>query len=429
MRILPQIMIFDQTQNEEILGDLERLKNVIDNIPDGKLIHKLNEIRGKGRNDWPVLPMWHALLGGIVFQHRSDAELLRELSRNSQLRDLCGFEPKTEKQKDGTYKVFVAPTASAFSRFFKNLKECQNELNEVFEKLVKYMYENLDGFGEYLALDGKAIQSFATNYNDNKKEDGRRDTDANWGTKKYTTSVNKKGEIVTNKVTWFGYRVHLIVDAKYELPIAYKITPASNSEKTEAKEILKTMDKERLEKCLYLMADKGYDDTNIIEYLKKKGITPIIDICNKWKDGEETKQYKDTDIVYTYDGKVYYVNDDVKQIKLRYLGYDKSSDSLRYGFYPQFNDKRVFRISCDTDKRIFVTVARDSKKWVREYKKRTSVERVNGRIDRDYKFEDHTIRGLKKLNMYITISFIAMLSMAKSKIEANNMDHLAALIS
>src|SRR5674476_523925 len=100
MRILPQIMIFDQTQNEEILGDLERLKNVIDNIPDGKLIHKLNEIRGKGRNDWPVLPMWHALLGGIVFQHRSDAELLRELSRNSQLRDLCGFEPKTEKQKN-----------------------------------------------------------------------------------------------------------------------------------------------------------------------------------------------------------------------------------------------------------------------------------------------------------------------------------------
>jgi hypothetical protein len=54
---------------------------------------------------------------------------------------------------------------------------------------------------------------------------------------------------------------------------------------------------------------------------------------------------------------------------------------------------------------------------------------VNGRIDRDYKFEEHTIRGLKKMELYITASFIAMLSMGKSKIEQNNTQHLAALIS
>ena len=38
MRILPQFSMFDQTQNEEILGDLERLERVLENIPDGKLI-------------------------------------------------------------------------------------------------------------------------------------------------------------------------------------------------------------------------------------------------------------------------------------------------------------------------------------------------------------------------------------------------------
>ena len=430
MRILPQFSLFEKTQNEEILGDLERLKNVIDNIPDGKLIYKLNSIREKGRNDWPVISMWHALIAGIVFKHKNDADMLRELNRNSQLRDLCGFKPKTEKQKDGTYKVFVAPSASAYSKFLKNLKTyCVEELKEVFENLVKYMYDNLEGFGEYLAIDGKAVQSYATNYSKETKEDGRRDTDANWGTKKYTTSVNSKGEVVTNKVTWFGYTVHLVVDAKYELPVAFKVTPASNSEQTEAKEILKAMHEEQLEKCKYFMADKGYDDTKIIEYLKGKGIAAIIDIRNMWKDGEETKQYKDTDVVYTYDGKVYYIDENENQIKLRYLGYDKSSDSLRYGFKPQYNDNRVFRIKCDTDKRIFVNVARDSKKWAREYKKRTSVERVNGRIDRDYEFEDHTIRGIKKMDLYVTASFIVLLSMAKSKIEANNYNHLAALIS
>lgn len=54
---------------------------------------------------------------------------------------------------------------------------------------------------------------------------------------------------------------------------------------------------------------------------------------------------------------------------------------------------------------------------------------MNGRIDRDYQFEDHTVRGLKKMELYITVSFIAMMAMAKSKIEENNMEHLAALIS
>lgn len=73
------------------------------------------------------------------------------------------------------------------------------------------------------------------------------------------------------------------------------------------------------------------------------------------------KQYKDTDVVYTYDGKVYYIDENGNRIKLRYLGYDKSSDSLRYGFKPQYKDNRVFRIKCDTDKRIFVTVARIQK--------------------------------------------------------------------
>ena len=31
----------------------------------------------------------------------------------------------------------------------------------MFDTLVKYMYENLNGFGEIMAADGKAIQSYA----------------------------------------------------------------------------------------------------------------------------------------------------------------------------------------------------------------------------------------------------------------------------
>jgi hypothetical protein len=29
---------------------------------------------------------------------------------------------------------------------------------------------------------------------------------------------------------WFGYKLHLIVDANYELPVAYELTKASSSD-------------------------------------------------------------------------------------------------------------------------------------------------------------------------------------------------------
>ena len=41
-----------------------------------------------------------------------------------------------------------------------------------------------------------------------------------------------------------------------------------------------------------------------------------------------------------------------KQIELVCKGYDKGTDSIRYGFKPQAHDSRVFRIKCEEDRRI-----------------------------------------------------------------------------
>ena len=56
---------------------------------------------------------------------------------------------------------------------------------------------------------------------------------------------------------------------------------------------------DKLEKCKYFFADKGYDSRKLIETLTTEDISPVIDIRNMWK-GEETRQFKDTNIVYNY---------------------------------------------------------------------------------------------------------------------------------
>lgn len=438
MKIITQISLFDDTQNEN-LGDLERLQKVFDNLPDEKLIQKLKEKRGKGRNEWPVEAMWNSLIASFIFDHDSIASLLRELNRNSQLRIICGFQPHiysvlTDRKdeygkriRESRYKL--APTASAYTNFLNNLKECEDELREMFDTLVKYMYENLNGFGEIIAADGKAIQSYARRITE-KNRGNRGETDANWCQKNYTTT-KPDGEKVVKTKKWFGFRLHLLSDATYELPIDYEVTKASNSE---VKEIEKLFDNikekypEKLEKCRYFLADKGYDSTELIERFSTEGTAPVIDIRNMWQ-GDETKQFKDTNIVYDYKGSVYYITDSGEKIELIYKGYDKSRDSQRYGFHPKYHDKRIFRIPLKTDPRIFTKVARNSKKWKRLYKKRTSIERVNGRIDRDFQFEKHTIRGLKKMKMFLTVTFIIQLTLAKAKIESGITKGLARYIA
>ena len=81
-----------------------------------------------------------------------------------------------------------------------------------------------------------------------------------------------------------------------------------------------------------------------------------------------------------------------------------------------------------TDNRIFVPVARDSKKFKTKYKKRTEVERLNGRLDRDYMFNDHFIRGQEKMELMVDLSFLVMLTMAKGHIK-NKQKNIRSLVA
>ena len=427
MRIITQLSLFDDTQNEN-LGDLERLKNVLNNLPDGKLIEKLKSIRGQGRNEWPVEAMWNALIAGFVFDHDSIASLIRELNRNSRLRILCGFQPHfysmLTKETDENGKRIrkekrkLAPTPSAFTNFLNNLRKCQEELREMFDCLVEYMYGHLSDFGEIPAVDGKAIQSYAAKTS--KKNSGNRgERDADWCRKTYTTT-KPDGEKIIKTKKWFGFRLHLISDAAYELPVDFEVTKASCSEIKEAEKMLGTIKETyppKIERCQYFLADRGYDSTDMIDWLTTEGVSPIIDIRNCWQ-GEETRQFLETDLIYDYKGKVSFVPERGDPIELLYRGYDKSRDCQRYGFHPKYHDRRIFRIPLKTDSRIFTKAARNSKKWKRLYKKRTSIERINGRLDRDFQFEKHTIRGLEKMKMFLTLTMIIHPASAKAKIES-----------
>jgi transposase len=427
MAIIPQQKLFSWQEIEE-LGDLERLHIVLGNMPDEQLMQKLERKRGLGRDDYPIRAMWNALLAGIVFQHVSVESLLRELRRNGQLRWICGLDR--------------APTSSAFSRFLISLLDMETEVNKIFETLVKEMIKLLPDYGQNLGIDGKAISSHAKAHKDSKPDDGRRDNDADYGVKTYRGK--KEDGTAWEKVNiWFGYNLHLIVDTKYELPVAFSVTKASAAEGPEAHRLLKQVEPALLDRCDYFTADKGYDDTKLIVKLRDTyDINPIIDIRNMWKDKDHTRLLTgQSNVVYDYCGNVYcYCPQENKKTQMAFGGFEKDRKTLKfrcpachYGIscagQEQCPVKKAIRIPLGEDPRVFTTVARSSYKWKDLYKMRTATERVNSRLDVSFGFERHFIRGKKKMQLRVSLALCVMLAMAVGRIKENEPGRMRSLVA
>src|SRR5690625_5400307 len=90
-------------------------------------------------------------------------------------------------------------------------------------------------------MESTAIQAFANHRNKHTEEDGRRDVDANYGVKSYK-GEREDGTLWEKIVRWFGYKLHLIVDSDYELPVAYSVTKASVSDVKEAYQLLDVLE-------------------------------------------------------------------------------------------------------------------------------------------------------------------------------------------
>jgi hypothetical protein len=431
MAIVPQRTLFQYIQIEEI-GDLSRLVLAIENIPDENLMRILEDERGNGRDDYPIRAMWNSILAGTIFQHASIASLIRELKRNGQLRAICGFTGKMPGQHN-------------YSRFLKSLTEHQDEIDAMFNLMVKRLKNILPDFGEILAGDGKALESFANRTTKRKVSDGRSEADANLGIKR-ALSKDKDEKTYVKIKSWFGYRLHLIVDAQYELPVAYEVTKASTSEQVVMSEMMEKLNKTHesiTKKCNIFTADKGYDSQKFNKSLYDEyGIKPVIDMTNQWKDKEEIRMFEHRNNIVGYNNgaEIFcYGPKTGERHMMQYEGFEKDRSTLRYGCPVKsganckgcnecpYGNKSV-RISMKEDRRRFTPVARSSYKWKRLYKKRTSVERVNSRLDVSYGFERHTIRGKKKMKIRVSMALLIMLTLAYGHIKRERPELMRSLV-
>jgi len=120
------------------------------------------------------------------------------------------------------------PPSWVYTRFLKLLFEFKSEVDAMFDRLVDELKGLLPDLGFSVAVDSKGVDSGGRPTKENKR-DGRRDMDADWGKKAYH-GQREDGTLWEKVVTWFGYKIHLLVDTQYEMPISYQVTKASASD-------------------------------------------------------------------------------------------------------------------------------------------------------------------------------------------------------
>ena len=432
MAIIKQKSLFVYEEVEG-LGDLERLQLVLSVLPDSQLIEKLQRRRDKGRKDHSVVAMWNSVIAGIVYQHPAIESLRRELSRNGQLRHMCGLRS--------------VPSSAAYTRFLHSLLSVSPLIEEMFNELVTRCRELLPDFGRYTAIDSKAIPSVGQRKSKRTTVDCRGEHDADRG-KKHYHGIDENGKSWEKIVSWFGFKLHLIVDSRYELPLAYEISTASASDVVEGRKLVKQA--AYLHPALfstdeayqrYMSGDKGYDDTKFHEMLHAFGIVPILDIRNMWKDGHPYRWLEGyRSLGYDYQGTIYcYPKLSEQPVALSYVGYERERDTIRYQCphsaygiecprHKTCSYRKGVRIKRSLNPRLFNQLPRSSYKWEREYKRRTAVERVNSRLDVSFGFEHHTIRGQEKMKLRVGLALVVMLALAVGRIEQKQPERMRSLV-
>jgi hypothetical protein len=102
--------------------------------------------------------------------------------------------------------------------------------------------------------------------------------------KEYTDDDGKVSKIVE----WFGYKLHLLVDAKHEVSLAYQVTAANAADCKSLPDLVGQGQANLAEGRIQTLAyNKAADDNESHRLLNKAKIRPVIQNRHSWKEQSE----------------------------------------------------------------------------------------------------------------------------------------------
>lgn len=347
-----------------------------------------------GRFGYSFEVMFKAYLAGYVFGIRSTNDLIRRLQDDPVFALICGFNISR--------KPLCRKT---FSRFIRKLGRHQDLIDKCLSEITTRLQQLLPKFGEEVAYDSTSIHSHS---NPNSKVIS--DTDAGWMVK--GGSDRKKWE--------WGLRLHLLVDANWELPIAKQVTPPRDGEK---KVMLPLLRKAKTQLPWFnpkmVIGDKGCDKYEIFEGIVKEfDAEPIIKHANPLPEitGSPAAPVCPAGLFLVYRS----------WDKTKGLQYQcpERAGKAQCPLIEKCRLKTVWIHPVRDYRRFGYRIPRNSEEWLERYHKRVAVERSISRLKDKRRLNSHCFRGVKMIDLHCTLAIMTMQAMALAKVKAGELDAL-----
>ncbi len=404
---------------------LRTVRDFLGALPDGKLLEALRRSRGRGRNDCPITALWGVCVLMPLLRHITVEATLAELGRNEGLRRLIGI--------DGEGDV---PKKWNVSRFQKVLgaEPHRSLLCGIFDVMVARLADAVPALGRRTAGDATALSARSQR---SKGPVGDLDTPTG-GRKEYVDDEGK----VTKVIEWFGYKLHLLVDVDHEVALAYQVSSANRGDNELLPPLVEQARRNlgddvdadppvsRIETLAY---DKAADAEAVHELLNDCRIKPLVQMRSLWKrdpermlpghDGNSNIVYDEAGTIYCYDK----VSDPPIRRQMAYIGHEASRGTLKYrcpachrGFRCASGKRcnagkrygKTVRVKQEIDFRRFPPIPRATKKFEREYKGRTAVERVNARTKIFWGVDDGNVTGAERFHAKVAVVMLVHVGLA-----------------
>ena len=379
---VPQAVLDDEA---EFWAEIQGVWETIDTTA---ILDTLWAYRWTGRPGYDPETMLKAFIASFYLNTDGVNDLMRELKRNRLVRLWCGFPGEL-------------PHRTTFNRFYHRLAEHWGLVEEASIRIVEELRQTFPDLGQQVVADGSAIKGYANPWRET-VTGGQSDPEAGWTPIHSARTHNKRKD-------WkYGYQVIALADANHGIPLCQNVTPANVSENISLRPVI-----EKAESIFpwfqpdVFIGDRGYDSKANFEFLRQRGIEPIINT-------KDIKPGSEWGGLFTPKGTPTCVG---KQ-EMEFVGNTHDGRRLyrcRTGGCDLLNSTNGGIRHCDsacvvdpTDNRKLFgwRVRRDSPEWKQIYSKRYSVERCFKSLKQSRRLEKCGYMGLTRATLHAVLAVL-----------------------
>lgn len=365
------------TQNVARRSVAEDLSRILESPEVNRLVDELQQTRWTGRPGYPLRSMIGMALAKSLYAIPTWTRLVALVKEHAALAAVIA--------PDGN-----VPSVYACYRFTAKLREHKHLLDACVASVVEALKRANPLLGWDVAIDASDMPAYANGQRFVSKGGREReryaDPDASWGHRS-AVSTRKGGG-------FYGYRLHMAVCSKTDLPLAWSVETAKAHETLSVAPLLDKLRSVGInpETCAL---DKGYDNNRVYADCAERNIAPVIPL----RQTPDVKRGKDAPPRCEHG-------------TWTFAGADRKRDATKWRCPTGECKPASVWVKAD---RLHPLIPRETLRWKGLYRRRASVERGFGRLKNEWGLAPLRVRRIERVRLHADLTILSQLTGALNR--------------